>query len=240
MEIRDGFIIGVYNYCDRRCERCPFAARCHVFADVAEHEFERDHGPLTEPMADRQARALAEHVSRWEKELGVDFAEIEREVEKNPEAYEDPDIRLEHLELDTRAQDFGHSLWRWIKKRDQTAANAADPIEVLCHFAFFVPSKIHRALHGLAEDGVLEPAADAYGSAKAALLGLERMGEAWEQLVTQQFVLETEAAPFVVTNGWLISELDRLIPQARAFIRPGFDEPDEVRRLEEEEQIGRR
>src|ERR1700730_17566910 len=26
------FISGIYNYCDRWCERCPFTARCLVFA----------------------------------------------------------------------------------------------------------------------------------------------------------------------------------------------------------------
>ncbi|MDO8793409.1 MAG: hypothetical protein Q7J25_02180 [Vicinamibacterales bacterium] len=102
MEIQDGFIVSIFNYCDRWCERCPLTARCRVFAMSAEQEFESDHGPLTEPMVERQAKAMSEHVSRWEKELGVDFAEIQREVEKNPEAYELPDIRFEHLELEIR------------------------------------------------------------------------------------------------------------------------------------------
>jgi hypothetical protein len=31
---------------------------------------------------------------------------------------------------------------------------------------------------------------------------------------------------------WLMREIDALIPKARAFVRPGFDEPDEVRKLE--------
>ena len=26
------FISGIYNYCDRWCERCPFTARCMNFA----------------------------------------------------------------------------------------------------------------------------------------------------------------------------------------------------------------
>ena len=28
----DQFIPGIYNYCDRWCERCPLTARCRVFA----------------------------------------------------------------------------------------------------------------------------------------------------------------------------------------------------------------
>ena len=27
-----GFIPGVFNYCDRWCERCPFSSRCRVYA----------------------------------------------------------------------------------------------------------------------------------------------------------------------------------------------------------------
>jgi len=36
-------IPGIYNYCDRWCERCAFSRRCRVFRDVRvmEHAFER-------------------------------------------------------------------------------------------------------------------------------------------------------------------------------------------------------
>ncbi len=112
-----------------------------------------------------------------------------------------------------------------------TGASASDPLEVLQHFGFFVPAKIHRALQGLAEEEPLQPDSDAYGSAKAALLGLERMREAWHQLVAERLVTEDEAAPLSAATAWLIDEIDRLIPEARAFIRPGFDEPEEVRKL---------
>lgn len=233
MEVQDGFIVSIFNYCDRWCERCPLTARCRVFAMTAEVDFELDHGPLTKPMAERQAEAMAQRRSRWDDELGVDLEEIQREVDRNPEAYRLPDIKLEHLELDTRAQDLTVDLFRWFKEQSLTQATAADPIEVLHHFGFFVGAKIHRALQGLAvEEEPLEPDSDVHGSAKAALLGLERMREAWQQLVVGQIVAEKDAAPFVATTAWLIQEIDRLIPEARAFVRPGFDEPDEVRKLE--------
>jgi hypothetical protein len=32
MEMRDGFIIGVFNYCDRWCETCALTSYCRVFA----------------------------------------------------------------------------------------------------------------------------------------------------------------------------------------------------------------
>ena len=33
METRDGFILGIFNYCDRWCERCTLSGRCSVFAE---------------------------------------------------------------------------------------------------------------------------------------------------------------------------------------------------------------
>ena len=32
METQDGFILGIFNYCDRWCERCPFTSRCRSFS----------------------------------------------------------------------------------------------------------------------------------------------------------------------------------------------------------------
>ena len=49
MEIRDGFIVGVYNYCDSWCDRCAFTSRCRVFADMREMEATLD--PNLEPIA---------------------------------------------------------------------------------------------------------------------------------------------------------------------------------------------
>ena len=31
-------IDGIYNYCDRWCERCPFTSRCLVYATEADEE----------------------------------------------------------------------------------------------------------------------------------------------------------------------------------------------------------
>lgn len=231
VEIQDGFIVSIFNYCDRWCERCPLTARCRVFAMRAEQEFESDHGPLTEPMAERQAQVIAGHDARWEKELGLDFADIQRRVDRNPEEYRPPDLKFEHLELEIRSQDFADDLWRWLKDHDISEPDAAGPMEDLHHFWCFVPTKIHRALEGLAEDEPLEFDSDAHGSAKAALLGLERMRRAWDQLIAEQFVTGEDVAPLLNTTAWLIEEIDRLIPQARAFIRPGLDELDEVKKL---------
>jgi hypothetical protein len=72
MEVQDGFIVGIFNYCDRWCERCPLTSRCRVFATLAEIDFEEGNGPLTEPRIIRERR-------RWEErmiELHADAEEL--------------------------------------------------------------------------------------------------------------------------------------------------------------------
>ena len=56
------FISGVYNYCDRWCERCPLTSRCFVYA--------------TEPQEDVREPALRDITNRafWER-LGEIFRE---------------------------------------------------------------------------------------------------------------------------------------------------------------------
>src|SRR5689334_464552 len=44
MEVHEGFIVGIFNYCDRWCEACAFTSRCRLFADVAEIEASLDPG----------------------------------------------------------------------------------------------------------------------------------------------------------------------------------------------------
>jgi hypothetical protein len=41
---------------------------------------------------------------------------------------------------------------------------------------------------------------------------------------------------FIAELEWLRGELDRAVPGARAFVRPGFDEPEDVKMLDASER----
>jgi len=93
--------------------------------------------------------------------------------------------------------------------------------------------KAMRALHGLAEDDPSdrEWPADHDGSAKVALIGIDRSYTAWLDLVEVGVVSPSDATPFLDDLVWLRAALERTFPKARAFVRPAFDEPEEVARL---------
>ena len=50
MDVQDGFILGIYNYCDSWCETCAFTSRCRLFADRA--ELESRHDPVLKAVAE--------------------------------------------------------------------------------------------------------------------------------------------------------------------------------------------
>lgn len=231
MEVHDGFIVGIFNYCDRWCEACAFTSRCRLFADVAETKASLD---LTlKPVVD--APVLPEEVPppppRWLQEMidemneaaaKIEAVEIEEIPRRPPPA--------EHRAIERRAKHYCFRVHPWLQKCEDAVLDPANPCAVIGWFHTMIPPKVHRAITGLAEDcpeGRDWPP-DYDGSAKVALLGIERSHAAWLELVEHGVISDAEAAPFIADLVWLGEALEQVFPRARAFVRPAFDEPDAV------------
>jgi len=73
---------------------------------------------------------------------------------------------------------------------------------------------------------------DALGSAKAAFIAFDRLGDAWLRLAERGAISVLEAEPLLSQLQVLTAELESLFPGARQFVRPGFDEPAALAMLE--------
>jgi hypothetical protein len=235
MEVRDGFIVGIFNYCDRWCETCGFTSRCRLFADVAEIEASLD--PGLKPVVD--ALVLPDETPPppppWVEEMIQEMNEVASKlaVGVDDESRRPPPPQ-DHCDIDERARRYCLCVYPWLKARDRyDAKDPSDPFAVIGWFHTMIPAKVHRALGGLAEDGPEERdwPPDHDGSAKVALLGIERSHAAWLDLIERGIATHSEVAPFIEDLIWLGEALERAFPKARAFIRPAFDEPDEVAML---------
>lgn len=71
----------------------------------------------------------------------------------------------------------------------------------------------------------------ALGRTRQRALSLDRSIQAWRHLTTSGGIADSAARPCVEELEWLRDRLEAAVPYARAFIRPGFDEPDAVKGL---------
>ena len=239
METQDGFILGVYNYCDRWCERCSLASRCRVYSNQLQMTLDSPAprgqiGPGLAPAL----RSLGAVVALFEEALpsevfSADAGPVNSEPDADPAELTRPELAPADKALQERVEALGTCFWNWIAPEGRADEPAVkDAAEVLQHFALFIVPKVNRALTGrkdCEEDGMLS---DALGSAKVAVLALDRLGDAWLQLAERGAISVLEAAPVLAELQSVTAELERLFPRARDFVRPGFDEPEALAMLE--------
>lgn len=231
MDARVEFIPGIFNYCDQWCSACPFTARCRSFAMEAEIEAHNDPHmrALVELHRDREDRDRP----AWMQQV---IEEAERLVERGEIANVDPQPSAEsHKPLEWRAEAYSDNAQRWLNAQGVGhSEDPSDPLAVVAWFASYIPSKLRRATVGIAnDDGELsEFPSDADGSAKAALVAIQRSHAAWSALSGAGILAPALAEHLIGDLFWLEAEIDRQFPNARAFVRPGFDAPEAVAPLE--------
>ena len=220
-------ISGIYNYCDRWCERCPLTSRCLVFATEQEDNVSIENRDHHNEAFWRKLSAIFQEtralIGEWAKELGVDL---------NGNEPQDSTRRkrqlVDHHPLIKAGKKYANAASDWFREFDQENGEASeDAREVIQWYQYQIAVKTMRALSGrteeLADPELAELPKDSDGSAKVALIGIDRSIAAWRLM---QLSLPERAASIVL----LILQLDRLrhrlensFPDARAFLRPGFD-----------------
>ena len=253
------FIPGIYNYCDRWCERCPLSHRCLNYA-MEQEEDKSD--PAARDLSNqkfwdklhRTLQGAAQMIQENDQLEGLDLddpeteAEMEREMERRTARHR---AAREHP-LAKAAMDYGLAVQEWMESNAalfkskgvelrrkarldigrplEEAEEITDLIEViewyhwLIHVKFsralsfqaFVEEEVDRALRSVLNDGD--------GSAKIALIGVDRSLAAWTGLRPHFEESDDAILDFQVRLARLRSQAEKIFPQARAFLRPGFDE----------------
>jgi hypothetical protein len=230
------YIDFISAYCDSWCERGAFTERCSHLAVTSalamcggDHDaaFELALGPPRVPgrepqksIRERMADVLDEHEPS-EKELD----EIGREIEERRQ-------RVKRLTVAEASKDRAIAAHRWLTAHDRDAI--ADPavreaVEVIGWDSHLIHVKIMRALEGRDEYPKGAPfekstvQSDWNGSAKVALISIERSERAWRIVAATA----SDEAAHVLADGVanLRQELNKEFPRAMEFRRPGFDDP---------------
>lgn len=271
-------ISGIYNYCDRWCERCAFTSRCLLYAteqadadandpelrDITNEKFWRK---MHEIFAETAAM-----ISEWAAESGVDLESIDvsQETADNERAME----AAWSDEISQDATDYAAAVQRWFadeleaqpevhsdtrdtkdpQDSEETDINIGDAAEVIRWYQFFIGVKLMRALSGAGEttedylddeeglsfdftvadddddqfdcDDVMarSSAIDANGSAKTALIAIDRSIAGWRALQISLPEKSETIKPLLIQLDRLRRSIESRFVRARDFIRPGLDE----------------
>jgi len=232
---RENIIPGIHNYCDRWCERCAFVSRCTV--GISEFEIEG-------PDLDMKNKEFWDHLSmvfQASREMIAEGARdlvIDLDLDAEKTEYIEPVQSKSAVEK--RAEEYGFRLLPWLKINqdlfiqkaeafslinEQQLVSFQDAIDVIRWYSLFIAVKIHRASLP-AMDFADEEAdrGDKNGSAKIALLAVNRSLEAFSFLYTHVQEQEDEILEFLADLSHIQKQLNKAFPDAMNFKRPGFDD----------------
>lgn len=249
------FIPSIYNYCDRWCERCSFTSRCMTYAlDKDEPDDPQSHDVSNKAFWDKLHgifQVTMEIVREKAEEMGIDLDVADRdEIARRDEplremAKEQPcsQTAMKYAEMVDDWFDSNKGLLEEKSTELQAIAQAnipgTDPaneavsiqdcLEVLRWYQHQIYVKLCRAASGMIRGNLedLEHAPqDADGSAKVAIIGIERSIAAWAGLLPHFPEQEQRHLDLLATLKRLLRQVEIAFPDARAFVRPGFDMED--------------
>jgi hypothetical protein len=249
------FLEGIYNYCDRWCERCPFTSRCLNYAMA---EDEPEHG-ATRDVRNQAFWQKVEETLQFTLELLHEFAEeqgIDLDAIDSEEAAETARLRDEMASdhgCCRAARSYGEMVDDWFEsvrglvgEREAGPGEGAirgmegvrpgeaqtaleDALEVIRWYQHQIYVKLMRAARGSLDDDLEADEGfqkDSDGSAKVALIGIDRSLAAWGEVRRSLPLFEQETMRLLLHLERLRREVEKAFPAARAFIRPGFDKVD--------------
>jgi hypothetical protein len=226
--LQDGFVFNIFNYCDRWCDKCSSTNKCMNFAlSESEPELESTEAWVTlKNIIDSTCQMLDDLKERH----GIDPSELD-----NIEMAIDPG----NHPLILFANEVVFRIHKWLEKNDlferlnnmrvlgnpptEKFTRYKESIEVIYWYNFFVSVKIIRAVADLIEKsefGIY----DMNGSAKIALVSIDKLIVAWSYILTESAVTEDEVLDILIKLTELRKRTDFTFPDARKFLRPGLDE----------------
>ena len=221
----------IYNYCDRWCERCPLSSRCLVYAteqddddtlspesqDIRNADFWRTLNSITDN--------TREMIAEWAQQAGIDLTQSEDEHQTRKQKRRQ---LVDNHPLTKAAKKYANLASDWFRELDQTIVSEKfdpDAREIIQWYQYQIGVKTIRALSGRKEELEGEPGpADSDGSAKVALIGIDRSVLGWRLMQLSVPEYADSVIPLILQLERLRNRVEKHFPNARAFVRPGFDD----------------
>ena len=241
------YISGIYNYCDRWCERCPQTSRCLNY-HIGEEEFS---DPETREINNEAFWKKMSEIMQTTLELlndmmisaGIDpeqldydgYMEEEQAIEEAAENHVVCRMAKDYIDMADEWLDGVEDLF--VRPGSDTGQDKPesqsnnDTMDVILWYQHQIYVKLNRAVSGSIEETNFDEddnyAKDSDGSAKVALIGIDRSIAAWGGINEILPGLYTANIKNILIHlEKLKRQTEKTFPDARKFIRPGFDNID--------------
>ncbi|RUT79902.1 hypothetical protein [Ancylomarina longa] len=244
-------IPGIYNYCDGWCERCEFTRNCLNFKMMEEgvpdlEDAESEASSAMENL-DEMFQLSMELLHQAAKDLGMELPKETIDFDSDVEERKDELIFKSQIMLqadkyselvDAWFLDFESLLYVGVNtlKEIFDFTNEEDMLEeeqkifdvyeIIRWYQFIIPSKLFRSLRSKVnteESGNEFYQHDSVASAKVALVSIDRSIDAWSCFLQRFPESEDSMLPILLLLSGLKTLVEKIFPEARDFIRPGFD-----------------
>jgi len=248
-------ISGIYNYCDRWCERCPFTSRCLNF-EMSEEKFGdlQSTDVTNEAFWEKLGETLHETltmVKEMAAEKGIDLDAIDIEEEQagrrfveNSVAHMTTHLAKSYISMTNDWFDANVYIYEddggafeAISAPNSTHSTPRkdtrpliDGVDVIRWYQHQIYVKLKRAYHSIQDEKLEELddfPKDSDGSTKVALIGIDRSISAWGEILKFLPDQEEKILGIVAHLERLRNRTEADFPDARAFVRPGFDEKEQ-------------
>ena len=249
----ENFIPGIYNYCDRWCERCALTARCMNFSMTQEYSDDPAASDINNKKFWQRLseifKVTRELIEESAEELGIDLASIDFEEETRDEAVKDKIVK--NHECCRAAKKYCQMVDDFFETEYIPSLQVVDPakkknvaelqkidspdgpatldelVEIIFWYHHFIYVKLMRAVRGALGNTpeILEDfPKDSDGSAKVALIAIDRSMAAWGAIYDHFPSHRDQILTIIKHLDGLRRRVEKVFPEARIFIRPGFDQ----------------
>jgi hypothetical protein len=247
------FISGIYNYCDRWCESCAFTTRCMNFAMTREYDDDPEASDINNEKFWQSLseifKVTRELLEESAEEMGIDLDSIDFDEASRDEDIKDK-IAKNHV-CCKAAREYYQMVDEFFESEYIPSLRVVDPsggkkspelqkidgldgpatldelVEIIYWYNHFIYVKLMRSVRGTLE----EPSAlleefpkDSDGSAKVALIAIDRSMAAWGHMHSHFPSHQDQILKIIQHLDDLRKRVQHVFPEARNFIRPGFDE----------------
>ena len=236
------FVPGIYNYCDRWCERCTMSSKCLNYAQEKAMKEEATDPETNDINNEKFWESLRlsfqvtfELIEEDAKRFGIDINNLPDIEIKEPKKYP----------VEILAKKYSTKIFKWlnanndrlkqkaellllINQNEDLAVLFADAWEVVQWYSVFISAKVRRAHFELderidEEHDEYDLMSDNLGSAKIAIIAIDRSMDALSAMYSVMPEDEDDYLGFLSQLSKIKKLMLDTFPDVMSFKRPGFD-----------------